>query len=147
MRNPIWQEISAQDKKLYGEVCAMFDLIPYDIGLGSDCGGNRMVPSCHMVARAFANVFPTTRCVDGFFSEGFQHSWLMTENFALIDVYPVQVVSRPLLFWHHPTCYVKPSGFLYREESSVMHGVYKNVGKWQFERAVGIITDFLIALR
>ncbi|EKD23748.1 MAG: hypothetical protein ACD_81C00186G0002 [uncultured bacterium] len=125
----------------------MFDLIPNDISLGSDCNNKRVELSCHIVVRAFANTLPSTRCVDGLFSAGFQHSWLMTENSALIDVFPVQVVSSPLLFWHHPTNYVKPSGFLYQEDPNVMHGVYKHVGKWQFDRAVGLLTDFLIALR
>ncbi|AKM78298.1 MAG: hypothetical protein UY31_C0073G0015 [Candidatus Wolfebacteria bacterium GW2011_GWE1_48_7] len=147
MLHPIWREINPQDKKLYGETRALVELIPDDIGLGSDYNGKRVELSCHIVARAFANVFSDhVRCVDGYFSAGFPHSWLETEDFALIDTFPVQMIGGPLLFWKHPLFHMKVTYALYQEEPSVMHGVYKNVGKWQFDRAVGILTDLLIAL-
>ncbi len=146
MRHPVWREISKHDQKLYEEICTIAGLIPCDFGLGNDRNGNRIELSCHIVVRAFAHVFEKVRCVDGYFSAGFPHSWLETDHFSLIDVYPVAVIGGPLLYWHHPTCHVKPSDHLYQEESSVISGVYRSIGEWQFNRAVDIVTQFIMAL-
>ena len=147
MKNSVWRHICDHDKRLYDELCVIMDLIPDDVELGSTCNGKRVELSCHIVARGFANMFPHVRCVDGYFSDGFHHSWLMTEEFSLIDPFPVGMVAQPLLFWCHPACNMRLSDHLYQEEPIVMRGVYQHVGKWQFERAVEIFTQLLAGLR
>lgn len=58
--------------------------------------------SCHALARAMASVFSDYNVIyiDGYVKADvarFNHTWLITENNNLIDVYPVAVVGGPLL--------------------------------------------------
>jgi hypothetical protein len=45
--------------------------------------------TCHLVCRALANCFDVSVC-DGYFTRGYQHSWLTTKSgLSIIDAYPV----------------------------------------------------------
>lgn len=143
MRNPIWIEICSEDRRLYKAICAIFTQLPDAIDLGADRNGDPIVLSSHMLARGFANAFPQAKCIDGCFSAGFQHSWLVTETSALIDVYPVAMVGGPLLFLNDPVCHVRPSNFLYHTDIDVVKSVYAHIGKEQFDRAVKVVTQYI----
>lgn len=53
--------------------------------------------SCHDMAEAIAIVFPQLKRYDGFFSKIWQHSWLQTESYNIIDPYPIGLIGGPLL--------------------------------------------------
>lgn len=143
MRNPIWQEICSQDRRVYNAICAIYEKLPDLIDLGNDRNGKTIALSCHMLARGFASAFPQFKCIDGYFSAGFQHSWITTESYSLIDVYPVAMIGGPLLLWDDPLCHVRPSVFLYEKNVDVMDAVHAHVGKEQFDRAVQIVTGYI----
>ncbi|MFC1756751.1 hypothetical protein ACFLZC_01150 [Patescibacteria group bacterium] len=67
-----------------------------DIDLGVDEKGNKIILSCHILARAVAKVF-SLKYVDGYFLPNFSHSWVLSPNNHLIDVYPVAVLGGPIL--------------------------------------------------
>ena len=49
--------------------------------------------TCHLICRALAAYFPA-ECVDGYFTKGYQHSWLVPHSrSSIIDVYPVAGAS------------------------------------------------------
>lgn len=75
--------------------------LPDDIDqgkLGKNETGEPVILSCHILARAVANVYGL-ECQDGFFSkEGcYSHSWLITSSGNIIDVYPVGILGGPIL--------------------------------------------------
>ncbi len=67
-----------------------------DLDLGSDQNGKSVLLSCHMLARAVARVF-SLRVADGFLYPRYQHSWVLTHEGHIIDVYPVAVLGGPIL--------------------------------------------------
>ena len=52
--------------------------------------------SCHHLAEAFARHFSLKR-LTGHFAKVYQHSWLVTENGNVLDVYPVGIEGGPIL--------------------------------------------------
>jgi len=87
-----------------------------DTDLGKNEKGQKVLVSCHMVARALAHFFPV-KCKDGTFgkSHGYSwdHSWLVTKKGLTIDAYPVGVIGGPILI---DTRYMTPWYRLYKEE-------------------------------
>ena len=67
-----------------------------DINLGVDEEGDKILLSCHILARAVARVF-LLKYVDGFFIPNFCHSWVLSPNSHVIDVYPVGILGGPIL--------------------------------------------------
>src|SRR3989344_9680872 len=67
-----------------------------DIDLGKDEEDKLIILSCHMLARAVARVF-SLQCVDGYFYPRYDHSWLITLQKNIIDVYPVAMVGGPTM--------------------------------------------------
>jgi hypothetical protein len=68
-----------------------------DLDLGRDEKGDKIVLSCHMLARAIGKVF-RLKVVDGHFAGRFAHSWLMTDDLMwIIDLYPVGIMPLPLI--------------------------------------------------
>lgn len=67
-----------------------------DIDLGKDEEDKLIILSCHMLARAVARVFSLT-CVDGYFYPIHNHSWIVTPQRNIIDVYPIATLGGPTM--------------------------------------------------
>lgn len=92
------QEIPREDQDLFWEVRRRVEALP-DLDLGLDSKGEKIFLSCHMLARAVAKAFKDEelRCCDGLYLKRFQHSWNVTRNGNIIDVYPVAEIGGPII--------------------------------------------------
>lgn len=87
--------ICEDDIKLFERIrCAVVNMI--DIDLGTDEGGERIILSCHILARAVAKLFPV-KVRDGYFLKVYDHSWVTTRAGNVIDTYPVGIVGGPII--------------------------------------------------
>ena len=69
--------------------------------------------SCHLICRALAKHFDLI-CCDGYFTPGYQHSWLKTRSEScIIDAYPVAGGSPFIVAAKWPS----PWGKLYRKSN------------------------------
>lgn len=84
-----------EDVELFYRVRESVVSLP-DIDLGTDPDGVEILLSCHMLAKAIAEVFGLT-WVSGFFAPHFEHSWVLAPKGSIIDVYPVGMLGGPLL--------------------------------------------------
>lgn len=87
--------VSEEDINVFEKIKNIVLKLP-DIDLGVNENGNKIVLSCHVLARAIAKVF-SLKYADGFFVPNFSHSWVLSPNSHLIDVYPVAVLGGPIL--------------------------------------------------
>lgn len=101
--------IRQEDISLFNRISDTIRKLP-DLDLGVDEAGKNITLSCHMLARATAKVFSLC-CVDGHFYPHYQHSWVVTENENVIDVYPVGILGGPILV--DGNMIYAPSKFLY----------------------------------
>jgi len=88
-----------EDIQLYQEIRYIFEKLP-DIDLGVSCEGEKIVLSCHMLVKALVNCFAQLGLSYevGRFLVVFEHSWLVTKNGNIIDVYPVGAIGGPILY-------------------------------------------------
>ena len=112
-----------------------------DPDLGVD-GYQEPIPvSCHMIARAVAELFSVT-LKDGFYIVGYQHSWLVTATGHVIDVYPVGMLGGPILCEN--TSVLSPARRLYHEVDPEVESItYEFFKEAWFLRSVQIVTDAL----
>ena len=112
-----------------------------DLDLGIDDDQEPIPVSCHMIARAVAELFPVM-LKDGFYLKGYQHSWIVTVSGHLIDVYPIGVLGGPILCEN--TSMLSPARRLYHEvdleAESIVYDFFKK--PW-FLRSVQTVTDAL----
>ncbi len=87
--------IPEEELALFERVKAAVQEMP-DIDLGVDERGRKVILSCHMLARAVSRVFGL-EYADGYFCRSYQHSWNVTKDGHIIDVYPVATIGGPLL--------------------------------------------------
>ena len=80
------RRLPSEDVRLFREVEAKLRRVRIDDSI-----------SCHVVATAVRDVWPILKMKSGRFMESWQHSWLMTPNDNIIDVYPIACVGGPLL--------------------------------------------------
>jgi hypothetical protein len=102
--------VSDEEFELFLKIKDLVTKLP-DLDLGLDGSRNKIDLSCHMFARAVADIF-SLEFVDGYFTIGFQHSWVLTPNGHVIDVYPVAMLGGPILmeargFSPARNCYLK----------------------------------------
>ncbi len=99
--------------------------------LGFNENGDPIALSCHVLARATAQVFPV-RVRDGYFAGHYNHSRVETLCGHLIDVYPIAMISGPIMFDGHTA---SPSRVIYTPLSAkkLSRGRF---GKNSFRRAV-----------
>jgi len=90
---------------------------PDGVDFGKDSHGEKVVLSCHILAHAIGKVL-NIWCVDGFFHPFYSHSWLKTEAGNVIDVYPVGILSGPILV-HDTGNFASPVKHLYEANISV----------------------------
>lgn len=82
--------------KLFSMVRNAVILLP-DLDLGiAEMRGEPMIMSCHMLARAIASVY-TLKFVDGFVIPNYEHSWVLTPEGNIIDVYPIATIGGPIM--------------------------------------------------
>lgn len=69
-----------------------------DVDLGHDKNGEKIIVSCHMVAKALAVISGFKVC-DGYFGypDSYRHSWLEASCKFVIDVYPWAIYGGPIL--------------------------------------------------
>lgn len=84
------------DVEMWQRIRKSIEALP-DLDLGPDEFDRRVLISCRMLARAVSNVFGL-EFRDGYFvSPGFNHSWVVTPEKNIIDVYPVGILGGPIL--------------------------------------------------
>lgn len=123
------KDISPEDIVLFNKIKTAVSNLP-DIDLGKDDKGKKIILSCHILGRAIAKVF-SLKYVDGYYYPNFDHTWLLTENGNLIDVYPVATIGGPIMIVGNPHLYT-PVYWLYKKKRLTGRGF----GKWWFRRAV-----------
>lgn len=96
MRSWAEKNMSEEEIKILQEISLVYKKLP-DEDLGNDKNGEKIpLAQCHILARAFSDAF-SLKYEDGFFFPNFEHSWLISPNGNVIDVYPVGVFSGPIL--------------------------------------------------
>ena len=130
-----------EDLKVFEEVRQAIIALP-DVDLGNDEKGRQIILSCHILARAVAKVF-SLEYSDGYFSHdrSYQHSWVLTKNRNIIDVYPVGIVGGPFLV-DATSCYNSLGPYLYRDQD-----ILSAKEKKRFNAAIDIISVELERLR
>ena len=119
--------VPLEDLVLFHKIEKIVQELP-DINLGIGEAGGKILVSCHMLARALSSFYPV-KCSDGCFGGTHKHSWLVTRNGLIIDVYPIAVVGGPILI---DTRFMTPWTSLYKKLSLLeLKSAYfrKNVGK------------------
>lgn len=91
----VQQYVSSEEQAIFSQIRQVIALLP-DIDLGVDEEGEDICLSCHMLARAVAKVFHL-KVADGYFGRFYNHSWLVTPQGHVIDVYPVGILGGPIL--------------------------------------------------
>src|SRR3989338_4255489 len=79
--------ILKEDIVLFEKIGEAVRALP-DVNLGVGADEKKIVLSCHILARALAQVF-SLEFKDGYFYQNFDHSWLITPHDNIIDAYPV----------------------------------------------------------
>ena len=124
--------IPRKDIVLFEKIKEIVNNFP-DIDYGVDKNGKKIVLSCHMLARAIAITF-SLECRDGYFYPNYQHSWLKTAKKNIIDVYPVGIISGPILI-SGDDC--SPARWLYKEkQGDFIDEIINRIGIECFEKAV-----------
>lgn len=84
-------KINPIDMEMFGKIQAVLNAMP-DIVFEAEDRGWRACKnqvSCHLICRALVKYFEATVC-DGYFVQGYQHSWLVPKSgSSIIDAYPV----------------------------------------------------------
>lgn len=94
--------ITYTERNIQKEDVELFRRIQYVVNMmelpdiGNDKNGRKIEVSCHMMAEAASRVYDV-EVRHGYFVQGYEHSWLCTKNFNIIDVYPVGMVGGPFL--------------------------------------------------
>lgn len=88
--------IPIEDIQLFEKIKKLIAQLP-NLNLGVDENGDKIILSCHILARALAKVFPQLKVKDGLFINIFDHSWLITRYGNFIDPYPVGMYGGPIL--------------------------------------------------
>jgi hypothetical protein len=103
--------IPKEDLELFNKIKRIVQKIP-EVDLGVDEEGKKILVSCHILARALANVFPVKYKSGYFVNRAYSHSWLVTKSGIIIDPYPWAMVGGPILI---DTRFITPWSQLYQE--------------------------------
>ena len=87
--------VSDNEVALFERIRKVVSALP-DVQLGIDEKGEPVILSCHILVRGMARVFHL-KYADGYLRPNFQHSWLLTPEGHVIDVYPVGMLGGPIL--------------------------------------------------
>ena len=89
-------QINSGDQLLFDKIRICIGVLP-EIDLGKDGRFQKIPISCHLLARAVADVFDV-KAVDGKFLDAHDHSWTETRSGNIIDVYPIASLGGPILW-------------------------------------------------
>ena len=137
MKPYVLKFIPNEDVELFEKIRNSVNLLPV-LDLGRDSYDLPVILSCHILARAVANVFSLS-FVDGYFYSNAQHSWVLTPNENIIDVYPVGVFGGPILIHGEQFC---PSSWLYRQDPR-MKPAFQQFDDPCFIRAIETVSSHL----
>lgn len=104
--------IAQEDAELFAKIQRVVEKFP-DIDFGKGETGEKLDLSCHILARAIGKVFGL-RHVDGYFYPNFKHTWLVTGNGNVIDVYPVGMLGGPILV--DGSDFYSPARWIYKKK-------------------------------
>ncbi len=110
MKPYVLSMLPKEDSELFYKIQLVVNDFP-EVSFGKDEDGEELILSCHIFARAIGRVF-NLPYVDGFFYPSYQHTWLLTSNKNIIDVYPVAVLGGPILM---DGGYCAPAKWLYKK--------------------------------
>jgi len=100
-----------EDLELFSKIERIIQEMP-EVDLGVDKEGKKVLVSCHILARALANVFPIEYKHGYFVDRAHSHSWLVTKSGMIIDPCPWAMVGGPILM---DTRFIIPWSQLYKE--------------------------------
>jgi hypothetical protein len=113
MKPQVLEDINKEDLAVWLRIKNTMEGLP-EIDLGENEHGKILV-SCHMICRAFAQFFPVI-CFDGIFGQaGWEHSWLETDSGRIIDVYPIAMAGGPVILLGPNSGFFTPWRSLYVE--------------------------------
>ncbi len=112
MKPYVLRFISKADLELFEKIKIAVNKLP-DIDLGKDEEGKEIILSCHILARAIAKLF-SLKFIDGYFYPNYNHTWLLTPDGNIIDVYPIAVVGGPILV---ENSFSSPVRWLYKKKN------------------------------
>jgi len=130
---------------LFDELREIVEATPHHC-LGNDEVGEPIVPHCHIVTSALANVYDNLRVVVGNVNGGWGHSWLETEGGLIIDAQPWGVVNGPILVYGSPYGHT-PFAAAYSEEQKVLPRLEVGVGNAPFDGLVERLTEVFTQMR
>ncbi len=128
--------ISEKDRVLFEKIKDAVEKME-DPELGIDENGDEILLSCHILARAVAEIFPI-RFKDGYFADCFQHSWVETDEGHLIDLYPVACLGGPIMIEGKTGC--SPKRRIYKEKDLLERDL---ISSGSFNRSVELTIDAL----
>lgn len=132
MKPYVLSQVPSGDIELFRRIQRAVNDFP-DINLGVNESGETIILSCHILGRAIGKVFGL-KYVDGFFYPNYQHTWLLTANGNIIDVYPVGILGGPFLLKGSDRYTYSPARWLYKKKR-ILRGKSKTPS---FRRAVRI---------
>ena len=92
----IAQYLPDEDIAIFEKVKRTVNSLPNNVTLGEYEPGKPMKLTCHILAEAVALAFKLER-VSGYFEPCTEHSWALTGNGNIIDVYPAAIYGGPIL--------------------------------------------------
>ncbi len=133
------QHIAPAEVALFYRIRRAVKQIPDDLDLGVDEDGESVVLSCHMLARAVGKVFGL-KVVDGK-HDIYEHSWLLTPDGHVIDVYPVGTLGGPIMLLNAYS--LDPGRRFYYTQKTTEWVSGGRFSQPSFERAVALVTQLL----
>ena len=130
MKPYVLSKVPEEDVKLFEKIRQIVNDLP-DIIFGKNEKEEELILSCHILARAIGKVF-ALKHIDGYFYPHYQHTWLLTPQGNIIDVYPVAILGGPILM---DGSLFSPARWLYKKKR-ILHGETK---KPSFRRALKIV--------
>ncbi len=111
----IQSRIPEADIEIFKRIRAAVEALP-DLELGDYPNGNKIIMSCHILARATGKVFDL-QVKDGFFYPNCNHSWLLLKSNNIVDVYPVSILGGPILVYNENRHW-SPGAWLYKNKKA-----------------------------
>lgn len=134
------RNIEPEDIKVFHQIKKVVEnlVVP---NLGYDEGGRKIELSCHMLAEVISEFFGL-KCLNGYYMRGWNHSWLVTRNRNIIDVYPIGVVGGPILVAHQ---LIHKGGPIYIEDNQLDFGQNKPLYKKSVELVRIAVYESIVA--